>query len=120
MEPPHFGLSRYALRWWRSVFPDSARKSLLKQSAFTSPFHKQLLATIHDRLPEGPYQSLKIEQQLLVDAGIYIAANRLQQAIVVFQELMEKQDSDKEWICSLMTEIDSLPLNGHQIENYPV
>ena len=112
MEPPHFGLSRYALRWWRSVRPDSARKNLLRQANSLSAFQQYLLTSIYDRLPDRPYQDLEIQQRFLVDAGIYIAGNQFAQAAAICKEISSIRSTDQNWIEWLHGEIENAMLMG--------
>lgn len=108
MEPPNFSVKSYLLGVWRNFRPQSARKTLARADLPAASPESRLLKMIHDVLPDGPYAELTTEQQSLLDAGIFIAANKLEQASAICRSLLNKNSVNREWLANLIAAIDKM------------
>lgn len=66
-----------------------------------------ILHAIHHALPDQPYQELNKEEQVLVDIGIYVLANQLNQAADITKHLLQSGAINKNLGLQLSSAIET-------------
>lgn len=99
---------------------DNAKDVLCTNGMQTARPISLILEAIQDYVPEGEYEKLSQDHQVILDAGIYLSHHRVAQSILILEEVLQRPSPHAEWVKDLIEVIEiagSMPGTGvHDLE----
>lgn len=78
---------------------------------------REIVHKLWEIVPDGPYESLSPSNQALIEAGVYLAYNRIEQSIDILKDAIVKDVRYSTTINALILRLEKLVINPNgQVE----